>query len=257
MTRTLLFLLTVITFGSARPVLFAQEQGFELTFETVFAGSGATRTVKVSVHPQFVRLDIDDDALQLTLAYDRSARTVTDWDRRRDRRRVISAEDLTAFREKGRRYADQLRESAEKPQNGTPEQTLCALQRRNPASPIFWRTEKSAADAGLVKLNDRNCTVVTAAENGSTSVQFWSTPAQELGLGSAEATVLAEMQDILFDAGVAFNGFRLSDGFFEKKGSDLLVAKSIFWLDGRTETTTVLRTVERRTFSPDWLRAEK
>jgi hypothetical protein len=257
MIRFALSFLALAACSAFPAVLTAQQQGFALAYETVWAESGQTRTVTVSVTPDLVRLDIDGNALALTLAYDRQARTITDWDRRRDRRRVISAEELPAFREKGRRYADQMRESAEKARNGTPEQTLYALQRRNPSSPIFWRGTKAVPDAGTVKVDDRTCKVFTASEHGRTAVRFWSTPAKELGLGSAEAAVLAEMQEILFDAGVAFNGFRLSDALFGEKGSDLLVAQSQYWLDDRVETTTRLLTAVRRTFDPEWLKAEK
>jgi hypothetical protein len=254
----LAFSCLVLAMGCFLPTaLFGQLQGFALAYETVWAESGQTRTVTVSVTPDFVRLDIDGNALALTLAYDRQSHTITDWDRRRDRRRVISAEELPAFREKGRRYADQMRESAEKAQNGTPEQTLYALQRRNPSSPIFWRFAPSVPAPGAVKVDDRNCQVFTATDHGHTAIRFWSTPVKELGLGSAEAAVLAEWQEILSDAGLAFNGFRLSDAFFGEKGSDLLVAKSECWLEDRVETTTSLRSMERRTFGPEWFKAEK
>lgn len=241
----------------AQSVAFAQnatEKVTVLNYETVSEQGAHTRTTTLALNGNYARLDIKDNGFEKTICYDRHSRTLSEWDRARNLRRTFSPEEVLSFREKGRGYAERMRGLAAQTQNGTPQQMTITLQKRNPGVPIFWLDAAPAPSEKKERFKAYDCTVGTVRNQELDAYQVWSARFAELGMGKSEAALAREFQEILFEMGMAINGFRLSDALFTTKGQELsFVVKAQYFLDGATEATTLFQNRETKSVALNWL----
>lgn len=245
------------------PMLLAQTVAFApqatekvtiLRYETVMEQGAHTRVTTLAFNNNYARLDITDNGFEKTICYDRHLRTISEWDHARNLRRTFTAEEVMSFREKGRGYAQRMRDMAAGTQNGTPLQMIFTLQKRNLSTPIFWANEAPTPSKDKETVNRLPCIVSTVRSQDVDAYRVWSTQLGECGLGKNDAIVPREFQDILFEMGLAINGFRLSDALFVVKGIDQpLVVKAQYFLEGTTVATTLYQSREEKTVVLNWL----